>query len=157
MGKQFMLKEGALASTREAGFTLVELMITVAIVSIIATIAATSYTSQVQQSRRTDARSALLDIAGREEKLFSTANAYSAAATDLGYTGAFPMTVGSGYYQVTVTVPDPAQTPLTPTTYIISAVPIGPQTSDGSCQQLTINQLGVQTATPGTTQTCWGN
>ena len=34
--------------------------------------------SQVKKSRRTDARNALLDIAGREEKLFSVANAYSA-------------------------------------------------------------------------------
>ena len=58
--------------TGTAGFTLIELMVTVAIVAILATIAATSYTSQVMKSRRTDARNVLLDLAGREEKIFST-------------------------------------------------------------------------------------
>jgi len=47
------------------GFTLIELMVTVAIVTILATIAVTSYTSQIQKSRRTEAKSALLDLAGR--------------------------------------------------------------------------------------------
>ena len=50
--------------TGTAGFTLIELMVTVAIVGILATIAATSYQSQVMKSRRTDARTALLDLAG---------------------------------------------------------------------------------------------
>lgn len=153
-----MIESRTTRSAPQGGFTLIELMITVAIVAILATIAATSYTHQVQQSRRTDARSALLDLAGREEKLFSTVNAYSSTATDLGYVGVFPVTVGSGYYQVTVTVPDPAQAALTPTTYIITATPIGPQASDVTCTSLSVNQLGVQSATPAANaQTCWGN
>src|SRR5271155_5071589 len=104
----------------QGGFTLVELMITVAIVAILATIATASYNSQVQRSRRTDARSAVLDLAGREEKLFSTTNAYSAAALDLGYVSVatpWPISVGSNYYNVSVTVP-------TPTSYVITATPI---------------------------------
>ena len=69
------------------GFTLIELMITVAVVAILGSIAMASYTSQIQKSRRTDARSAVMDLAGREEKLFSTVNAYSGTASDLGYGG----------------------------------------------------------------------
>jgi type IV pilus assembly protein PilE len=68
-----------------SGFTLIELMVTVGIVTILATIAVTSYTSQVQKSRRTEAKSALLDLAGREERLFSTTNVYSSDEAYLGY------------------------------------------------------------------------
>jgi type IV pilus assembly protein PilE len=144
------------------GFTLIELMIAVAVVSILATIAVASYTSQVQKSRRTDARSALLDLAGREEKLFSTANAYSALPSDLGYGAVgtpWPITVGSGYYQVTVTSPDPTQPAGTPS-YVITAVPVpgSTQANDTTCTQLSVNELGAQSAIPAAnTTTCWGN
>jgi type IV pilus assembly protein PilE len=147
-------------ATSNRGFTLIELMIAVAVVSILATIAVASYTSQVQKSRRTDARSALLDLAGREEKLFSTANAYSALPSDLGYAPVgtpWPITVGSGYYQVTVTSPDPTQAGVAES-YSVSATPIGTQVNDTTCTGLSVNQLGAQTSTgTGTASTCWGN
>jgi len=158
-----MTKPTAPVSTASnRGFTLIELMIAVAVVSILATIAITSYTSQVQKSRRTDARSALLDLAGREEKLFSTANAYSALPSDLGYGAVgtpWPITVGSGYYQVTVVSPDPAQAAGT-ASYSITAVPVpgSSQVNDTTCASLSVNQLGSQTSTgTGTASTCWGN
>jgi type IV pilus assembly protein PilE len=135
-----------------AGFTLVELMITVAIVGILATIAATSYQSQVQKSRRTDARSALLDIAGREEKLFSTTNAYSQVATELGYSTLTP--VGNGYYHVTLQ----ANTAAVPPTYLLTATPMGVQANDSTCLTLTLDQTGAQGSTgSGTAATCWGH
>jgi type IV pilus assembly protein PilE len=147
-------------SVANRGYTLIEILIAIAIVSILTTIAVAAYTAEVQKSRRTDARSALLDLAGREEKLFSTANAYSAAPSDLGYgaVGAgWPITVGSGYYQVTVTTPDPNQGGAA-ATYSISATPLGTQVSDTTCTSLSVNQLGAQTSTgTGTAATCWGN
>ncbi len=150
--------------TGTAGFTLIELMITVAIVGILATIAATSYQSQVTRSRRTDARNAVLDLAGREEKLFSTTNAYSQSPSDLGYgaSGAvFPIEIGNDsthYYNVGVQVPDPGQTPTTPSTYLITATAINSQVNDKACLTLSVNQLGQQTSTgTGTASTCWGH
>ena len=53
-----MAKNTAPPKTASGGFTLIELMVTVAIVAILATIASAAYTSQVQKSRRTDARNA---------------------------------------------------------------------------------------------------
>jgi type IV pilus assembly protein PilE len=144
-------------SASNRGFTLIELMIAVAIVSILATIAVASYTSYVKKSRRTDARSALLDLAGREEKLFSVANAYSALPSDLGYAGPWPVKVGSNYYEVTVASPDTTQPAGTPS-YSITAVPVGTQAGDTTCTSLSVNQLGAQSATPAAnTSTCWGN
>jgi type IV pilus assembly protein PilE len=149
--ESLMTKNTAPPKTASGGFTLIELMVTVAIVAILATIASAAYTSQVQKSRRTDARSALLDLAGREEKLFSTTNAYSATATDLGY-AAFPIAVGSGYYNLSVAVANP------PVTYVITATAIGTQVNDTQCSTLSVNQLGVQFSTgTGTAATCWGN
>jgi type IV pilus assembly protein PilE len=139
-----------------AGFTLIELMVAVAIVGILATIAATSYQSQVQKSRRTDARSALLDLAGREEKLFSTTNAYSATPSDLGYAGALPILVGSGYYSVNIVAP--AAVPPALPTYTLTATAINAQVSDTACRTLTLDQTGLQGSTgTGTPATCWGH
>ena len=151
---------------KSAGFTLIELMIAVAIVGILATIAATSYQRQVMQSHRTDARTALLDLAGREEKLFSTTNAYSAIPSVLGYGTAttavsFPVgsSNGTNYYNVLITTPDPAQ-PGNLNSYTMTATPIAgsPQAADTTCTSLTVNQLGQQTATPvANAATCWSN
>jgi type IV pilus assembly protein PilE len=150
--------------SRAAGFTLIELMIAVAIVGILATIAATSYQSQVMRSRRTDARTAILDLAGREEKLFSTTNVYSQLPSVLGYgtAAAFPIPVGGSgtyYYNVNVITPDTAQASA-PNTYAITATPIATtsQAGDTACTSLSVNQLGQQASTgTGTVATCWGN
>jgi type IV pilus assembly protein PilE len=154
--KSRMPKQTAPPRSAIGGFTLVELMITVAIVAILATIATTSYTSQIRKSRRTDARSALLDIAGREEKLFSTTNAYTATLSNLGYSSA---TLGSapGDYTVTVVSPDPAQPVTTQPNYLITATAINAQAGDAECASLGVDQTGKQSSTPGTAATCWGN
>jgi len=143
--------------TLSLGFTLVELMVTVAVLSVLATIAVTSYSSQVLKSRRTEAKSALLDLAGREERLFSTTNAYSNLEAALGYAPATSTTVmtampfGNGYYTLTVTTP-------TASSYTLTATPAGSQLNDTACGTFQLNQLGQQTVS-GTTSaaTCWGN
>jgi type IV pilus assembly protein PilE len=158
--KSCMLKQTVPPRAALGGFTLIELMITVAIVAVLATIATTSYTSQIQKSRRTDARSAVLDLAGREEKVFSTANTYAAAPSDLGYgAGAWPITIGSAYYNVSVASPDTVGQPAaTFPTYSITATAINAQAADTQCASLSVNQLGQQTSTgTGTAATCWGN
>lgn len=143
--------------TRLRGYTLTELMITVAVLAIIVAIAVPAYTSQMQKARRADARNALLDIAGREERFLSVSNAYSNVTTDVGYTGAWPQNVFNGYYSVTVTVPDPAFVGNGPS-FIITATAIGAQANDASCTTFTLNQVGVQGATGAATPaTCWGS
>src|ERR1700733_13568803 len=92
----------------EAGFTLVELMVVIVIATVLLSIAIPGYQTQIRKSRRTEARTAVLDLASREERFLSTANNYSQTTTDLGYSGTFPVTVGAGYYTLNVTSPDPA-------------------------------------------------
>jgi type IV pilus assembly protein PilE len=144
----------------EPGFTLIELMIVVAIVGILAAIALSLYSAQVQKARRTDARTAVLDLAGREERFFSVANNYSQTPTDVGYGGVFPQIVGSGYYTIGVTVPDPNFVGVGPS-YAITATAITQQIADSSCASFSINQLGKQSSLNSggvdSTAICWSN
>jgi type IV pilus assembly protein PilE len=148
-----------------SGFTLIELMVTVAIVTILATIAVTSYTSQVQKSRRTEAKSALLDLAGREERLFSTTNSYSNLQAFLGYAASGTATIssmsfGNGYYKLTVAWPDTVNQAGVTNSFLLTATPAAGQSQAGdtTCGSFTVNQLGVQTVSgTGTAASCWGD
>jgi type IV pilus assembly protein PilE len=153
------------------GMTLMELMIVVVIVSILASIAIPSYVQQARKSRRVEAKTALLDLAGREERFFSTsvngAN-YSALPADLGYTGNWPITVGNGYYQVTVCISqNPAAAPAcdgnanapTGPSFYITATPIGTQLKDTQCGTFGIDSVGAQFVANASQAApyCWSN
>lgn len=136
---------------RHSGFTLIELMIVLVVAAILVAIAIPMYSNQVRESRRTDARSALLDLAGREERYFATNNIYTNSAANLGY-AAFPATVGSGYY--TVAAPT---VPAGGASYSITATAVGTQAADAACASLTVTSTGQQTSTgTGSAATCWG-
>ena len=141
---------------RARGVTLIELLITVAIVAIIAAIAIPSYNTYVLRTHRTEAKSALLSMAAAEERLYSTLNAYSTTPSQLGYTGAFPITVGSGYYRVSIGNVAAATTVL-PATYTLTATAINSQTADTACLAYTIDQGGTQgiSSGTGTAAECW--
>lgn len=145
---------------RESGFSLIELVIVMVVAAILAAIAIPMYMSQVRESRRTDARTALLDLASREERYFATNNTYTTSASALGYSGwgsGYP--IGSGYYYIEQPVLNPTGLP-TPS-YSITSAPTGTQTAD-TCATFTITSTGQQTATLSSGGTdssgiCWGH
>jgi len=155
------------AVRRQAGFTLIELMVVVVIATILLSIAIPSYMKQVQQSRRTEAKTTLLDLAGREESYFSTnGSGYTKTPASLGYT-AFG-TFGSGYYSVAVCYTGPpagaAACPpsaLTAPSYTITATPLGSQVNDTQCASFSIDSAGKQyalnSAGADNTAYCWAN
>ena len=135
------------------GFTLVELMVTVLVVSILASIAVPTYTAQIRKSRRTEARTALLDAAAREERFYATNNFYTVTGSDLGYSTTWPAPVGSSYYSLTATCTG-GKTPCPD--YTLTATAINSQTRDLARLTLSLNQLGLQSATgAGGATTCW--
>jgi len=148
------------ARSRAAGFTLIELMITVVVLAILTMIAVPIYEHPIEESRRTDARTALLELAEREERYYATNNAYTSNPADLGYGSpgapvAWPVTIGSGYYTIEATVPDPN---LAAPSYLLTATAIGTQTSDTDCQIFTVDSTGVETsynAAGNVTTDCW--
>jgi type IV pilus assembly protein PilE len=148
-----MMKLFSRRRTVPRGFTLVELMVTIAVIAILATIVIPTYQLQIRKSRRTEARTALLDAAAREEQYYATHNNYSKAGPDIGY-AALPLEVGSGYYELSVGC-TPGPTGLC-VDYTLTAKAIHSQAKDTQCATLTLIQTGVQGAT-GTTNPadCW--
>jgi len=153
--------------SREAGFTLVELMIVIAIATILLSIAIPSYMSQVRQSRRTEAKTALLDMAGREESYFSTnGTQYASTAANLGYT-ALPALTVNGYYTIAVACVagqgaalgcDPNANAPTGPAYYLTATPVAgtSQAADTQCTSFSVDSLGNQFATGTyTSSQCW--
>lgn len=126
--------------TKQHGFTLLELMIAIAIIGILAAIAYPSYVDQILKSQRTSAKTALLDLASREAKYYSLNNTYTTSMTNLGYAGAGPVAVpdsNSHYYDLSVAAKN--------TGYIATAAPTGRQSTD-ACGSYTIDYLGVKGA-----------
>ncbi len=109
---------------KQKAFTLIELMITVAIVGILASIAIPSYQDSVMKSRRADAKGALLSLANTMERNFTTTNSY---------VGVTP--TNTDYYTITITA--------TASSYTLSAAPVGAQ-ANNSCGTLTLTQTGVK-------------
>jgi type IV pilus assembly protein PilE len=145
------------AAIRRRGFTLIELMIAVAIVGILLRLALPAYNNSVKKSRRADAKTALLDFASREERFFATNNVYTSTATSLGYatgttlTAAAPMPILTGstaYYNLSVAV-----TTGPPAAFTVSAVPTAAQASD-SCGTYTLTNAGVQDSSSHSPD-CW--
>lgn len=147
------------------GFTLTELMVVVVIVSILLAVAVPSYSVFVRQSRRTDARTAILDLAAREERYYSTnASSYTAVAANLGY-AALPAVVGNGYYTVSVCSPACAPSAVAAPSFTIIALPVAGQSQakDTLCTAFAVDSTGAQFASAGAGYTaaaaayCWAN
>ncbi|MGC8519602.1 MAG: type IV pilin protein [Steroidobacteraceae bacterium] len=143
------------------GFTLIELMITLLVIAILSAVAYPIYEHQVIESRRTEARSALLELAAREERYYATQNAYTTSASSLGYTGTWPITIGSdNMYEM-----EAPQLSNNPPGYTLTVVPVPgsvQQQNDTTCASFSVNSAGVESSTnsanapnspePGT---CW--
>ena len=146
---------------RARGFTLIELMITVVIASILMSIALPLYQHQLRESRRTDARSALLDLASREERYYAMNNAYTSTASDLGYTGwGSSNPIGSGYYYLSQpTIAAATATSTATFTLVAQPEPGKGQDQDSDCQTFTVTQTGQETSTNSaaalSSATCW--
>ncbi len=124
---------------KNSGFTLVELLIVIAVVAILVALAYPSYQNSMQKTRRADAQGDLMEFAGIAERIYTQTNPNSYATVTLPsntdyYTFSFPVAV-------------------TATTYTIRATPTAIQNSD-ACGSMNLTQTGLKTHS-GTLAGCW--
>lgn len=114
------------------GFTLIEMMIVVAIIGILAAIAYPSYDEYVKRGNRTEGQAFLSDVAARQERYFSQNNAY---ITDVANIAKLGVTANSptGKYSIVLAGGGGG--------YTLTA---NNQFSDAKCATLTLNALGVR-------------
>ncbi len=134
---------------RAAGFTLIEVMIVVAIIGILAAVAYPNYTEYVKRGARSDAMAILLDAANKQEQFFVDNRSYADDLSDIGV----PSASENGYFTISL------QGVTTDTFTIVATAASGPVRGDTECPALTIDELGIRGVNGVTDQAridrCW--
>lgn len=123
---------------QEKGFTLIELMIVVAIIGILAGVGYPAYMNSVKKANRADGIDSLLSLAGRMEEYYMNNDKYNGATVASA-------TSSDGLYTLSITSADAF-------TYLLTATPVSP---DPDCGNLTLNSLGQKGTSAGTVSDCW--
>lgn len=126
------------------GFTLIELMITVAVVAILAAVAIPSYSEHVRKSRRAQAKADLVELAQQLERFHTVQNTYN------GMTLPFTQSPRDGKSYYTLALSGAA----TSSSFTLQAVPGTGQDKD-KCGTLTLDQAGRKTPTAAKVAGCW--
>jgi len=134
---------------KQQGFTLIEILVVLAIMSILVMVAYPAYQDQVKKSRRADAQSSLLSLSNALERYFTANNTFDGAA--LGNSGIYPAEApidgATKYYNLSLTLSTDKLA------YTISAVPKNAQTGDGCLQMAAI---GTRTHYTDVSDSCAG-
>jgi type IV pilus assembly protein PilE len=130
-----------MSAARNRGFTLVELMITVAILGVVASIALPSYKTHLVKAARVQAQSEMLEMASMQEKIYLNSTSYTANVTTAyngsaaGGLGRTSGTTNDGKYALSLSVGTGAQT------FLLTATPVVVKSQEGN-GNLTISETG---------------
>lgn len=125
-----------------AGFTLIEVMMVLAIIALMAALALPSYFESIQRVRRGDGQASLLRLHMEQEKWRANNLSYTAALSDLGLSSRST----DGFYSIAITSAGASG-------FTATATATGSQRSDTDCPTLILDQAGATTTT--TPAECW--
>jgi len=134
-----------------AGFSLIELMVVVAIISILLAVALPSYRNSVLAAGRAEGQSLLLQVASNQEQFYSANNSYSSNANPLSNPPVGTVVSVNGLYRVSVAACAGGNTK---NCFLATANPQGRQTED-VCTSLTISSTGLKGASGASVADCW--
>lgn len=138
---------------KTSGFTLIELMVVVAIIGLLAAIAIPAYQDSTRRANRADAQITLSRLATLQERYFFRTNQYTGDFNDLisGVpNNTTSITSDEGFYTVALTA--------TASTWSLTATATGTQANDTECTTLTLTHLGGKTSADdnaAATTECW--
>ncbi|WP_415753534.1 type IV pilin protein [Pseudomonas leptonychotis] len=144
---------------RQKGFTLIEMMIVVAIIAVLAAIAIPNYQQYIIKSGRSEGQAKLLEAMQMQERFYSQNQTYTAnlGTGGLAYSGVAANADAPSEdrrYLIRAAVCD-AATAIS-SCVLLTATPQGGQASDAVCANLTLNSRGVKgTSGTGPVTTCW--
>ena len=132
---------------RTQGFSLLELVMVVAVIGILSTVAVGFYRDNIMAANRTEARSTLAEVAASLEKCRALYGVYDHANCSV----VLPVTSDSNLYSI-----DDGGT-LAATTFTLTATPVAgeAQANDAECTTLTLTNTGIKGATGADTTVCW--
>ena len=135
------------------GFTLIEVMVTVAIVGILAAVALPAYKEQISRGKRADVQAALIEDAGYMQRYYSANNTYSDASNPAALPVQQSPRDGTKAYDISIVT---AKTDAKG--FELQAVPVaGGSMANDKCGEFHYDSLGQKTVTGSgqTTATCW--
>ena len=143
---------------RESGFTLIEILVVLAILGILVMIAAPTYQDSVRKSRRSDGMQDLMELSARQERFYAQNSTYT---TDLNTAAGLNLDrdlvaglVPSSERHYTLAAAAGGTGSIT-TSYVLTATPVGAQADDTGCLILGMNSLGQRGATGTLGVDCW--
>mgnify|MGYP003380607151 CR=1 FL=1 len=137
------------------GFTLIEVVIVIVIVSILAAVALPAYQDSMRKGRRADAKAGLLDAANRQEQFMLDRSTYTADMSQLGFAND-PLISADEHCAIDAEAPDP-NCPIA-NCFTLTATPVagGAQIEDVRCTSFSVKSTGAKTATGSADpEECW--